>query len=235
MGRSIPVTLGSYTFPSKTAADKAIREIRDRYEDRVPILEDNAVDVLLGLVANHPQREEKAGAGVAGFFVAQAPEFNTRCFYVRRVDGTETDISWKEALTPSTPITRLRMACRNAINDQKLAYKDSQWPTRDTEARTCPISGNDFTRDEAHVDHEPPHTLKSLVNEWLAENQWTAQDVEIDHTGDQKAVDTFMDEAQRESWHRFHKANALLRLVSAEGNLRQGARLMDIGDDREAS
>jgi hypothetical protein len=63
MGRSIPVTLGRFTFRTQSAARGMLRAIRDASPDYEPILDEDA-------------------------------------------------------------IVRLRMACRNAVMDQKLAFKD---------------------------------------------------------------------------------------------------------------
>jgi hypothetical protein len=228
MGKSISVTLGRLTFPSKQAAKAALREIRDRHQDGVPILEDDAVDILLGVVAAHPQAKEKVGAGITGFFVAKAPEFSTKCFYLRRIDGSATDFSWNEAITPTKPIDRLRMACRNAIENQKTRFEDAKWPSSDIQPRVCPVTGKPFSRSEAHVDHQPPQTIKSLVAGWLTVENLAVDDIQIDHTGDLRCVDTFAESDQRESWRTYHGDHAQLRLISAEGNLRQGARLLGL-------
>jgi hypothetical protein len=101
MGRSIPVTLGRYTYPSKSAADEALRILRDKYRSGDPILEEDDLELLRAVVGAHPHAAEKIGAGIAGFFVAKAPQYGTYCFYLARTDGTVIDFSWKEALTPT--------------------------------------------------------------------------------------------------------------------------------------
>lgn len=228
MGRSVPVTLGRFTFRSKVAAIAALRATRNAYDDNVPILDDDAVDLLLGVVAAHPQVTQKVGAGITGFFVAKSPDYPTRCFYLQRSDGSVTDFSWNEAISPATPINRLRMACRNAIEDQKTAFKEATWPHADVAPRVCPITGEQFNRGEAHVDHQPPQTIKTLVEAWLAAKGLAIKDVPIDHVGDLRSVDTFADEGHGQQWRKFHQENAKMRLVSAVGNLRQGARLLEI-------
>jgi hypothetical protein len=227
MGKSVPITLGPFTFRSISAAKGALRAIRDDYEDDAPILDSYAVDLLLGVVATHSQAREKIGVGIAGFFVAKAPSYGTRCFHLRRIDGSVTDFSWNEAITPTKPIERLRMACRNAIEDQKTSFKDSSWLIDDLGARVCPITGEPFDRANAQVDHQPPWTLKALVEAWLTAQGLKVEDVPIDHTGDLRCVDSLADERHRQSWRAFHAKNARLQLVSATGNLRQGARLLD--------
>lgn len=101
MGRSKPVTLGRFAYPSKAAADEALRTLRDKYIAGGPILEEDDVNLLRAVVAAHPHAAEKIGSGIAGFFVSKAPQYGTYCFYLRRTDGTAIDFSWKEALTPS--------------------------------------------------------------------------------------------------------------------------------------
>jgi hypothetical protein len=224
MGRARPVTLGRFTYPSIKDAKAALRALRDEHRGGAPILAEDAVDLLLSVVSAHPQAKEKVGAGIAGFLVAKSPDWPTDCFYLRRVDGTETDFSWNEAITPTSPIARLRMACRNAIEGQKTAFKDGEWPLADATPRRCPITGEVFGRAEAHVDHVPPATLQRLVEGWLETRGITAEDVLVNHTGDLRSVDEIADPEFLASWREYHQENTRLRLVSAAGNLRQGAR-----------
>lgn len=224
MGRSIPVQLGSTLFKSKKAAIAALRAIRDAHKDRQLIVDEDALDVLMGVVAAHPQAAEKIGAGIAGFYVAQAPEYSTRCFYLKRVDGSHTDFSWNEAVTPTTPPKRLHSACRNAIADQKLEFRDAEWRQDDLAPRICAITGKSFTREEAHVDHCPPKTHAKLVEQWLSHTSLAVADILIDHIGDLRATDHLADKDQRVAWKRFHLKHAELRIVSASGNLQQGTR-----------
>jgi hypothetical protein len=228
MGKSVPVTLGRFTYSSKGAAIEALRAIRDALPDRAPLLDDDAVDLLMGVVAAHPQAAEKVGVGIAGFFAAKSPDFPSRCFYLIRTDGSETEFSWNEAITPTQPIFRLRMACRNAIEDQKTAFKNREWPRSESGTKVCAITGEWFDRASAHVDHQPPKTLARLVDDWLAAEGVSISDVMIDHTGDLRSVDTFADDCQRDSWRAFHTAHANLRVVSAAGNLRQVARILGL-------
>ena len=224
MGRAIPVTLGRFTFASKKAAKDALRQLRDIHIDGSPILDEDAVDMLLDVVRTHPQAQQKVGPGITGFYVSEAPEFGTMCFYLRRTDGTVTDFSWNEAITPASPIVRLRNACRNAIAAEKMAYRDEAWPLADVGLRVCPITGRRYGRADAHVDHVPPDTLKRLVERWLAASNIGVADVAVDHVGDLRAVDEIADAGLLQSWRAYHSEHARLRLISGEGNLRQGAR-----------
>ena len=224
MGRAIPVTLGRFTFPSKKAAKDALRDLRDLHIDGAPIVDDDAVDMLFDVVRTHPQAQQKIGPGITGFYVSEAPEYGPMCFYLRRVDDTVTDFSWNEAITPASPTARLRNACRNAIAAEKMAYRDEAWPLADVKLRACPVTGKDYLRDDAHVDHIPPDTLKCLVDRWLAASNIGVDDVAVDHVGDLRAVDEIADAHLLESWRAYHAEHARLRLISGEGNLRQGAR-----------
>lgn len=222
------VTLGRFTFRSKKAANDSLRAVRDAHPDYQPILGDDEVDLLLGVVAAHPQMAEKVGVGIASFFVATSPDYPTRCFYLIRTDGSKTDFSWKETLSPTKPVQRLRMCCRNAVDYQKTAHKDIAWPSSESGMRVCPITGESFDRGSAHVDHQSPDTFVKLVDDWLAINHLSIEDIPIHHVGDMRSVDTFLDPRQRDVWRSFHSDRAILRMVSASGNLRQGARMLDL-------
>ena len=102
MGRSIPVNLGRFTFPSKSAAEKTLRVLRDKHMGGAPIQDQDDIELLRAVVAAHPESAEKIGAGIDYFYVAISPEHPTFCFYLQRCDGTRIDFSWKEALTPTT-------------------------------------------------------------------------------------------------------------------------------------
>jgi hypothetical protein len=227
VGKAKPVTIGAVFFPSRAAAEKRLRAVRDGHPDGEAFSSRMKSNCLPVWSRPHPQRGYKVGPGVAGFFAAKAPEYPTRCFYIRRVDGSTTDISWHEAIKPATSIKKLRAACRNAILRQKLTFRDMAWPPGDASTRICPITGLPFARSEAHVDHTPPQTLAQLVDDWLENEGISVSDVPLDETGDMKSADTFESAAQNASWLAFHASHAQLRLISAEGNLRQGNRVLE--------
>lgn len=224
MSSRIPVYLAGLTFPSKSAAKAEIQRILHSYQRKDAVEDEQHVAILLDLVQRHPQADEKIGAGIVSFYVDKAPDWQTSCFYLRRVDGTITHFSFPEALSPTTPVTRLRGACRAAIKLDKLAFKDRMWPAGDETLRICPITGEAYGRAQVNVDHEPPLTLESLVEEWINQEGLAVGQINIIHTGDGRSEDEIADPRVLESWRAFHAQRARLRLTSRRGNLLQGSR-----------
>jgi Protein of unknown function (DUF3223) len=61
-----PVTIGTRTFDSQTAARKYIREVRDRHP-LLAAIDDPDHTFLLNLLNKHSRAAEKIGAGVKHF------------------------------------------------------------------------------------------------------------------------------------------------------------------------
>ena len=50
--------------------------------------------ILKDLLAMHPEADEKIGCGIESFSVRTA-DYNTRCFWVNRIDGSTVKFSFK--------------------------------------------------------------------------------------------------------------------------------------------
>ncbi len=64
----------------------------------------------------HPDASKKIGVGVQSFRIA--PDgWSGMCFWIDRIDGTSTDLSYNECLSPS-PWRWFTAAARSAIEPQ---------------------------------------------------------------------------------------------------------------------
>ena len=103
MGKSRRITLTTRTFDKAGDATAFFKEMLNRYAigDRVSAAD--AAD-LSALVERHDERDEKVGAGIAGFEVNappdDVPQFSQRCFWIVRSDGTKIDFSIGHCLKP---------------------------------------------------------------------------------------------------------------------------------------
>ncbi len=88
-----PVQIGSLYFQRKGDADEYFRTMLYKYELGDKVSDDDA-EILLLLVSNHPEADEKIGPGIDSFSVRTA-DFGTRCFWVNRSDGTTEKFSFK--------------------------------------------------------------------------------------------------------------------------------------------
>ena len=96
MAKAKPVEIDGINFPKKGDALNYLKAMLNNYalEERVT---DEHHRFLLDALNNHPEAEEKTGTGVDHFFVRRA-DYETRCFWIRRVDGTEVRFSYKSCV-----------------------------------------------------------------------------------------------------------------------------------------
>jgi hypothetical protein len=91
-----PLTIGTRTFDTQAAAVEFIREVLYKHPLLAPIdCADHAF--LLELLSKHPQAAEKIGVGVKYFTVENA-KGGTQCFYITRIDGSQSDFSFMKCL-----------------------------------------------------------------------------------------------------------------------------------------
>ncbi|WP_112321927.1 DCL family protein [Oceanibium sediminis] len=88
-----PVQIGDLHFSKKGDADAFFKRMLYKYDlgDKVSV-EDAAI--LTELIAKHPEANEKIGGGIESFSVRSA-DYDTRCFWVNRTDGTTVKFSSK--------------------------------------------------------------------------------------------------------------------------------------------
>lgn len=96
MPRGRSVQIGEIEFSSKGAALAYLRSVLYKYnlEERI-----SSVDAafLLDALTEHPEAKVKIGVGLESFFVRRA-DFGTRCFWIRRLDGSEERFSFKSCV-----------------------------------------------------------------------------------------------------------------------------------------
>lgn len=213
-----PITIGDDTFPTKKAALEAIRELRDRYPDGVPLgLDDDRF--MRSVLALHPEAAQKIGLGISHFTVATESEFGgrNRHFVVHRVLGPATDFSFMHCLDGRSKDRNDRMlALRQAIKEQTWAFRDHSLAGGPV---ICPYEGTELHSGNCHIDHQPPKTFDFLVMSWLSNAGLLLEQVAITPPADNQLVSQMTDEAQKYSWRLYHHQHAELRLLSVRGNL----------------
>jgi hypothetical protein len=195
----------------KTKARDRCREIIAATENGELITGDDA-EFLLWLLDRHPRAAEKIGRGVAGFTVQDA-QLGTRCFVVRRVDGSSTDFSFYSCITAPDVTVLARKAMRRAVADQVSEFKQA------SAARgplICAVTGQVLSWDNAHVDHAP-RVFAALADDW-AKRVGGYPAIRLAPAADDQLGRTLM-QVDAEAWADFHRANAHLRIVSRLANL----------------
>ena len=208
------VDLGFSAFRTKTAALAHFKRILNDAPMGAALVGEAEREVL-ALLRRHPEAAQKIGPGVSRIVVRKAPNFNTRCFYVRRVDGTSTDFSYRSCVSAraKTLEQRWSTACRRAVAGDVAHFKRTAFGTGPTVASA--LSGERVAWGDAHVDHAPPNTFRQIV---AAFDDPDAS--RLSPPGDNDDACRFTCGETRERFVEHHNRLADLRIVSADENLR---------------
>lgn len=182
------------------------------------VFEQNTPDYnfLLRIFQGHPEYQIKVGSGISNIYIAKGLEFSTRCFFITRIDGSTSDISYIRSIDgATTKISDIKCACRSAIKDVVARRRDKvQYGVT-----LCPISGEVLTKDNTHIDHYNM-PFDDVCNAWLKN-----QNIEFVHSclndssADHVQEISFASRNLKESFIAFHNANTRLRAVSKKANL----------------
>jgi hypothetical protein len=216
----VSFVVGELVFQSKKSAREYFQTILNRHTPGQTI--DNPIDVwsLHCLLARHPQYEQKVGCGVASFYVGQGL-WGTRCFYLKRTDGTTTDFSYKTALDGKemAPVAQIKRAMRFEVGDDIQAAKVKWFAENgDDEGRAvCAINGSQFTIEESAADHMEPYTFNVIADMFL----WhltVVPEVVVQPNEDNLLGCRFADRGIDTAWVKCHHRFAVLRIVSTAGH-----------------
>jgi hypothetical protein len=177
------------------------------------------------LFAYHPRAEHKIGDGIKEIVVRQAARNpKNREFWIRTEGSDEwIDISWTACLTVTTPLQEFANACRQAVRPETEAFAARVFaePAQGSRLR-CPITGELFTREEAHVDHDEPWPMRRIVEQFIANEGLDLEAVQYDGFENGSTRITLRDPDLTAKFRAYHDGVACLRVVSATGNLSRG-------------
>lgn len=217
----MPYAIADESFPTKKAITARAQIALSRTPDGQPTAEVDS-EFLLALFQHHDEWAQKSAAGVSEI-TTQTTVHGTRCFVLRKHDGTAIDISFPHAirLIPSLRsadilpqgLRDFRNAARTAISTQIFAFRDNALK----QPQQCQVTGEPIIRSNAAVDHVTPRTFDELIFSYCHEHGINPLNVIIGSEGGVVAV--FQDEVLLNQWQLFHQEHANLRLISRLGNL----------------
>jgi len=217
----MPYVVSDEIFKTKGDLTGRCRQIIASTSDGQVVAEDQ-LPFLYDLFKYHDEWSLKSAGGVRDITVKTATQ-GTRCFFLRKHDGSEIDISFPYAirLIPSSRTANLlpqalrdfRGAARNAINVQIYSFRDGQLG----EALVCPITGEPLGRSNCAVDHAPPNTFDSILFEFCRTRPINPLEVKVGSENGTVAV--IEDSTLLAAWQAYHQEKASLRLISRLGNL----------------
>ncbi len=97
MGRAREIQIETRTFKKAGDGTAFFREMLNRYSPGDRVDASDSVD-LAALLKRHDEYADKVGEGVDHYKVDNAPDHNTKCFWIVRADGSEVDFSYGHCL-----------------------------------------------------------------------------------------------------------------------------------------
>ena len=146
-------------------------------------------------------------------------QFNTKCFEVFYNDNTSEYISYLMILnnTSYTPEKLFYSACRNSIHSDIRSVKKEYFDKNSIKGKVkCQETGILSKWTELTVDHRQPNTFSIIVDRFKEVNKIDL-DV-IEYTSNDQNHIVFQDNNLTESFKKYHKEKASLRLVRTECN-----------------
>jgi uncharacterized protein DUF3223 len=217
----MPYAIADESFPTKEMLTERCRAILAATPDGQSVAE-SVAPFLFDLFQYHDEWAQKASGGVRDIS-AQTTIHGTRCFVLRKRDGSQLDISFPHAIRqiPSSrttsllpqPLRDFRNAARNAVRIQIYTFRDRQI----AESLECPITGESLNRENCAVDHIPPNTFDQTLFDFCRARQINPLNVAVGSEGGTVAV--IENQALLADWQSFHQNRANLRLISKLGNL----------------
>jgi len=208
-------------FTTKASLKKRVQSIIARHEDRQLLGQDD-FDFMCDLLCRHPDYPIKRGNGLDSMWVDENsfyPGRRGRGFFARRLDGSVTDFSYNECITPSSLEKKVKAAFRHEIQDQLYRFKQAFFDDNGG-ISVCPGTGEEISFTHSHVDHVAPLKFEKLLHGFFMSKRIGAKDVTL--TGGQRDMvffDFIDDEELASDWRIYHAAYAVLEVVSPSENL----------------
>ncbi|MEQ8469393.1 DCL family protein [Coleofasciculus sp. E1-EBD-02] len=204
-----PITIGDYDFPSKKSLMDNVRSILNKYCPG-QCLDQQDFKLISLLLERHPEASKKIGCGINSIKVDIPQEWgNTRnaykCFWVIRQDGTCIDFSYRECISRSTPKAKFYSACREAVKDQIIEFKQKKFSQLNTATAF-------------DVDHVIPFV--QIVEEFIQINKIDVTKVSY-NSAKKAGRSEFEDTVLVKAWQIFHKQKAKLQILEHSQNLRK--------------
>jgi hypothetical protein len=187
-------------FKTQKLAKEYVRELYARTP--LGIIHNQEFDDVL---KHHPAYEAKVGCGILHLEMT-IDFFQNKVVYIHRTDGTSEPFSWTVCITrPSAEASYLydlNSALREAVTDQILEF-------RSTHELKCPCG---YIGDKFHVDHVV--LFKDLTSAFLKDRDPPKMFGKCP-----QSLRKTIDGEFKEAWSKYHKKNAILRILCQKCNL----------------
>lgn len=231
MAKSVELFNGR-TWKTQWAALKHFKEMLARYADEQEVSDMQDHDDLAALLGRYDEvitdGLAKVGAGIDYFFRRRnkGEGWSSPSFWVRRIDGTETDFSYIQAVrgVGKGISADFYSACRAAVEKDLLEAKRRffrEHPKRNKHGFVpCELTGRLISFETAHLDHAY-FTFNQLVLTYRAMRGWS-HDIPrgiVSPPLDGQARAVFIDRETEEGFRSYHNKIAVLRVIDRKANL----------------
>lgn len=204
--------------PIKTMTKKETKEkcklILNKYNINERVSEEDQV-FLLSVFKNHNHWVDKQGVGIAYITVESTSFYNNRCFYLNRLDGTKTDISYVMSISSPSNLEDIRKACRSAISFDIECFKEKNVIYGITK---CAITNEILIKGNVHIDHYD-YTFEEVFQKWIKNKDINLLAKSLKETKDMEYGTYFKDTSIIEDFRKFHNNNTHLRAVTTNANV----------------
>ena len=205
-------------FTSQKKAEESARDIL--YSDSInTILKENEKEYMLAYFEKfHHEWEFKKGVGIKNICRVQEPIYGkVRAFAIKRIDGSETDISFIiSSITGKNLKQKNSSAFRNVIEPQIIEFKSDTFSNKIFV--TCPDTGKNLDLKNSHVDHVDP-TFDEILKEFAILNNIDLEVNLLVESTDNQTKCELKDTEIANKFFVFHKNIAKLEVVSIPTNL----------------
>lgn len=211
------IEIGEREFATKKDALNHFKTILNSCDFGMNLNKDDLKDIL-DLLETHPNVKEKIGVGIEYVRIAKV-QYNTKSFELVRTDGSTEFFSYTKRINaPRTDFTKLREACRQAIQEDlrnvKLAYFERYSKKGQVK---CQESGDLAKYEELNVDHRQPNTFSVIVDRFVELNKLDLK--KINYLQIEGGPNELADKNLKEEFRQYHKDKANLRIVKKSLNL----------------
>lgn len=210
--------VGEQEFPSKKIAMEHFKLMLSRYRAGAMIYPDDALG-LSALLATHPEAAEKVGTGIASFSVRMTSH-GTKCFCLRRIDGTETDFSYIACFNPPSIKAQACGALRHAVAGDIVEARNAYFDFYKLTHVHCAETADVIRRSEADLDHRHPMTFNHLVACFMVGRGQDYAALLAPNRDNQERCELASAEVA-EAFREFHREHAQLDFVQASVNRSQ--------------
>jgi len=197
----------------KSEKIKLCKEILNKNPTGVNISK-NDYDFLISIFEKHSEWDIKMGVGIK-FITVEKTKYGNSCFYIHRLDGSCTDISYLHSINPRTDIEKIKKACRTAIQPTISEFKKNNVLFG---ISICSITGDILTKENTHIDHYDL-TFNEVFNLWIKKYDTKYLSKIINFSADNNIDTFFTNKDVINEFINFHNKHTHLRAVTKKANL----------------